>query len=79
VPFSAPPTPHGAVDLHDVLFREQTVNLHGHLRADGGEIDEAFYALAFDHAALAGGDIERGLQRGQARHHGLDLVGDVLW
>ena len=34
--------------------------------------------FALDHAAFAGRNLERGLQRGQARHHGFGLVGDVL-
>ena len=67
-----------AVDLHDVAFRQQAMNPHRHLRADGGEIDEALDALAFDHAAGAGRDIERGLQRRQARQHRLAAVGDVF-
>ena len=48
------------------------------MRSDGGEIDEAFDLFAFDHAAGAGRDLERGLQRRQARQHGLGAVGDVF-
>ena len=70
---------HGTVELHDVAFRQQVVNAHRHVRPDGGEIDEALDALAFDHAARAGRDLERSLQRRQARQHGLGAVGDVLW
>ena len=61
-----------------LLASEDVVNPHRHLRADGGEIDEAFDLFALDHAVLAGRDIERTLQRRQAHHHGLDAVGDVL-
>ena len=54
------------------------MNPHRHLRADGGEIDEALDPSAFDHAVLAGCDIERGLQRRQARHHRFGAVGDLF-
>jgi hypothetical protein len=63
----------------DVAFRQKIVNSQRHVRADGGEVDEAFCALAFDHPALAGCDLERGLQRRQARQHGFSAVGDVFW
>jgi hypothetical protein len=72
VPFSAPPdaAADGAIDLHDLLRSQQAVNPRRHLRADGREVDEAPDALALDHAAGAGRDLQRGLQRRQARQHG---------
>jgi hypothetical protein len=49
---------HRAVDLHDVVLRQQAVNFGRHLRADRGEIDEAPDALALDHATGAGRDVQ---------------------
>ena len=56
----------------------QTMNPHRHLRADGGQIDKTLYPRALDHAAGAGRNLKRGLQRRQARQHGLGAVGDIL-
>jgi hypothetical protein len=76
---AADTTADGTVELHDVAFRQKIVNAHCHVRADGGEVDEASCAFALDHAARAGCDLERSLQRRQARQHGLGAVGDVFW
>src|SRR6201999_4239459 len=62
---AADPAADRAIELHDVFRLQQIVNFHRHVRADGGEIDEAFYSFALDHAALAGRDLERSLQRRQ--------------
>ena len=66
------------VELHDVALGEQIVNPHRHLRACRGEIEYALDLAAFDHAVLAGRNIERDLQRRQAHHDRLDPVGDVF-
>ena len=68
---------HRAVDLHDVLLRERGGDLGRDARAGGGQVDQALDALAVDDAAFAERDLLRHLQRRQARHHGLDPVGDV--
>src|SRR5919204_147895 len=68
---------HGTVDLHDVSCLEYLKYAFGHDRAGGGKIDEAAHALALDHAAFPGRDLEHDLGRGQARHHRFGLVSDL--
>jgi hypothetical protein len=74
---AADPAAHRQVDAGDVLGLERLGDARRHARAGGREIEEALDLPALDHAVLAGHDRQHDVRRGQARHHGLDLVGDV--
>ena len=79
VPFSAPPTPPltGLSSCTMLAGLQQVVDLHGHLRADGGEVDEALDALALDDAA-GGATSSEACSEGRLTITVSYLVGDVL-